>query len=391
LLRWVGYVPGQVFRHAYTQQVDSLVPLRGFQVDSLGVLCVSAEGKTWVRQALASPHRPADSATIDWSLHQVVNGHRNPATAPWYSRRLEVHPAFRQLLAQYEKSPINSAGFRSLPFEPVPDSAGKRVLLLGDSFGWGLSAEPLNTSCVDRLLARGWVVYNASMIGADPAQYAALADALIPKLKPHIVVVQYFTGNDNMYFDRTAKAGQPLFYQTNAGWIWAFSGGVFQPTPQAAYHAGLASVRLEPCTPWRRWCSGSALGTRLWVACARLGLLDSLSSVQRYHQLQDRRFRQGYLAPHELRPPQALRHLERVRQLAGRFDSRFVCVLLPDYRHLQNKLDLEAYTGLTALTPHTCPHLTPQHYHQHADNHLNNQGVAVWENWLHQLLTKYAE
>ena len=127
-------------------------------------------------------------------------------------------------LSEYHKHPLNEEGFRSISFD-FKDTSRTSILLIGDSFTWGLNARPKTNSFSDRLLARGYVVYNAGIIGTDPAQYLTVARKYIPLLKPDFVVVNYYEGNDQMFTIRESVSEHPANYTTTAGWFPGYVNG----------------------------------------------------------------------------------------------------------------------------------------------------------------------
>ncbi len=106
---------------------------------------------------------------------------------------------------------INEDGFRSPSFSKL-DSCKKKVLFIGDSFAWGKSAEPLTGNCFVDLVRKetGCEVINLGIPGADPAQYYELAKKYIPTLKPDVVFVMFFMGNDLMTEDRKVIPWPPV-------------------------------------------------------------------------------------------------------------------------------------------------------------------------------------
>ena len=96
---------------------------------------------------------------------------------------------------------LNADGFRDEPFEEPPAGAF-RAVVLGDSFafGWGVEAweafPQLLESLVSERLGRLAVFFNLSTEGSDVEEYVSHLRRLGPTLKPHLVVVSYFVGND---------------------------------------------------------------------------------------------------------------------------------------------------------------------------------------------------
>jgi hypothetical protein len=131
---------------------------------------------------------------------------------------------------------INQDGFRSPAFANV-DSNKKKVLFIGDSFAWGKSAQPI-TNCFVDLVRRetGLEVINLGIPGADPVQYFMLAHKYIPILKPDVVFVMFFMGNDLMLEDRKVMEGHSFCYATNAGMLFADIDGRYFSTAQQAYN-----------------------------------------------------------------------------------------------------------------------------------------------------------
>lgn len=135
---------------------------------------------------------------------------------------------------------INSEGFRSPDFNKL-DSTKKKVLFIGDSFTWGLSAQPLENHCFVDLLRNetNYEVINLGIPATDPPQYAALAKKYIPRFKPDITFVVFYMGNDLLTEDRQVTPDVPFYYYTNAGAISADIDGIHFKSPEAAYHYGM--------------------------------------------------------------------------------------------------------------------------------------------------------
>jgi hypothetical protein len=114
---------------------------------------------------------------------------------------------------------INRYGFRTKEFDSISPEKTK-ILLLGDSFTWGMSALPLDNSFAD-ILSREtkYEIINTGIPGTDPYQYEGIANWLIPELKPEIVLVFFFPGNDIIKKTRKLIPAEPLYFYTNAGAI----------------------------------------------------------------------------------------------------------------------------------------------------------------------------
>ena len=96
---------------------------------------------------------------------------------------------------------LNEHGFRGRALPSAGEQAELRVLYLGDSFlvGEAVRAEELMTARVEAgLSARGIdaEVYNLSVIDYGTAQELLLLDAFGPQIRPDVVVLALFSGND---------------------------------------------------------------------------------------------------------------------------------------------------------------------------------------------------
>lgn len=104
----------------------------------------------------------------------------------------------------------------------------KAIMLIGDSYTYGLSAE-LGMSFAEQLNRDpGYAVFNAGIPGTDAPQYEAVIREYIAggRLKPDQVIV-CLTSNDLGHFpDRRLTPGVPLLYYTNVGGIYTYQGGL---------------------------------------------------------------------------------------------------------------------------------------------------------------------
>lgn len=136
-----------------------------------------------------------------------------------------------------EKLYINSDGFRGKEFSKL-DSAKKKILFIGDSFTWGMSASPFWDSSFCDILARetNFEIINTGVPAADPTQYEEIAKEYVPALKPDYVVVVFFMGNDLMKWERGIVPGRQFYYWTNAGAVLADIDGKHFKGAEDAYH-----------------------------------------------------------------------------------------------------------------------------------------------------------
>lgn len=94
---------------------------------------------------------------------------------------------------------VNSLGFRGA--EPSSEGSALRVLAIGDSatYGWGVGDAEAWPTVLERELRRRGVrvdVANLGRPGAGPDQYARIAEAAVPLLKPDWVIVGLLQGDD---------------------------------------------------------------------------------------------------------------------------------------------------------------------------------------------------
>ncbi len=130
---------------------------------------------------------------------------------------------------------INGNGFRTSEFQDL-DTVKHKLLLIGDSFTWGLTAQPLDSCFADLLkpMIESRVI-NTGIPIADPAQYEAIARRYIPMLKPEKVIIMFYLGNDIMPEPRPTIPNKPFYYYTNAGALMANDGTVRLHSAQEAY------------------------------------------------------------------------------------------------------------------------------------------------------------
>ena len=160
---------------------------------------------------------------------------------------------------------INAQGFhdtQEFAASPALDSA-RRILVLGDSFAFGGSAE-IGNSFVETLEARfdSAIIWNTAIPGAGTNQAIASHQAFAPIMQPHLTLVAFYMNDfdDNMlpvdsYFmgvDSTGKqlsvrqyqvdaAGAPVLLNQQSDLYYRFHR--VEP-PANAFHQALGETRL---------------------------------------------------------------------------------------------------------------------------------------------------
>jgi lysophospholipase L1-like esterase len=245
VLRMLNFQPG---RHTYTRYfstVDSLYSLNGFETDSIGILKISSEAKNEIEQTIKLRKNDIilkpkiyEVYTIAADNIDVINGSIDNEISRYYkllqSKDTSELDEFENAVIDYIHSPINDDGFRSICFKKY-SSEKPKILLLGDSFTWGHSTTNKTSSFADILLSQGYVVYNTGISATDVAQYLAIARKYIPILKPDIVIVNFYLGNDITYYERKIIPYASVFFPTNAGYLMSCPHAKYFESPKATY------------------------------------------------------------------------------------------------------------------------------------------------------------
>lgn len=293
-LRQLGYSPGIFEKYHDFDIVDSVFLYENYETDAFGIYKFSP----WVSDSVRKYYDETEELTLNPRFNNIINwmdGIRDvyksfsklelklekyekgeesidnidfgnsefEKSLQSIVRKESAQRQWGKLLKEYVRSPYNREGFRSIAF----DSTGAKVprlLLIGDSFVYGMSASPFYNSYSDILLSRKYIVYNAGIPGVDPAQYAAIAKKYIPLLKPDIVILNFFPGNDLMPFSRAASKEEPHEHMTNAGFFESNPLGKYMTMEEAyAYYLSLIQIPASESL-FNKICSKSSILSIFW-------------------------------------------------------------------------------------------------------------------------------
>jgi hypothetical protein len=326
-LRSTGAVPGDVSPDwANFRKVDTLVVTDEFIVDSLGIMRANPEfGNVWGKS-------------------------------------------------------INSLGFHS-PELSGADTTAPSVMLIGDSFVWGMTASHDDSSFASILRAEaGMTVHNFGIPATDPVQYALVAEHYIPVVRPRAVMVFFFMGNDLMFHDREVKPFRPQFVTTNAGAIMLdIEGRRFSDVVEAydflvneRYH--LSGQHSLPERVIRR----SALLSRLYSIRFRIE-----EKVRWERGIRDLSISNRYLMA--------------IKRTAERNGAEFRIIVIPERKEANMARDrYETRYGHFMFHPSLRPHIhwpevRKDLYVPYPDAHLNDRGHRVYADFIRKLLEEMGE
>jgi len=382
LLRKIGFEPGHLVYTPYFHPVDSLFLLDGFSTDSDGIFKVSGKAREFICDELKRKHCSYDLEPIGenqfpgiYSVAEnfiLLQGYRYKSEFKSFLSKLNSvsdtsDAGFYSAVRNYVECPINANGFRSIEFKKY-NTRRKSLLLLGDSFTWGDLASNLTNSFADLLLAKGYVVYNTGIAGTDPAQYLQLAKKLIPELMPDYVVVNFYIGNDIMYFERTVQPYVPLLYCTNAGNLLACPDGIYFNSPQEAYRYTLAHFTIPKDDNRINYLfSKTALSTLLWSAITRAKPEWTMSGYKDYYQK---------IKAVKTKDPFSDKQLAAIKDITERHGGKFLLVAIPMYDG-RKFIFPENYPRLFQGLDYHIPPVKKEYYENRRDGHYNDRGHAM--------------
>ncbi len=412
-LRVTGTRPGWIDQFDGFKEVDSLVIYKNFETDDAGIYKFSP----WVTDSLLKyfdcQRRVITNARVKQSLYesdkiyylyesfckQTVNP--DPSLYWWILERqseesdsnaiLNTHRrilnntaptdrCWRAAVEQYFSRPFNHEGFRSIPFRN-DSSHTLKVLVIGDSFVYGMDARPFQNSFVDLLLSRGYLVYAAGIPGTDPPQYAAIARKYIPIIKPDIVICCFYTGNDFMKSEREPSVDRPIEYVTNAGLYSSYRADGTYMTSQQAYQYYLSICRFPAAgsNKFDWFCSYTAIGSKVWNICLNKGLI-------RYAP-RDEYYRTNKI-PSDSIYRYTRKYIERIRACCEENKVPIVFTIIPE----KNPVDISD-TVFDYIFDHKFEMpkgLDDKKDYFHRGIHFNNDGSLKYADFLDKILKAYA-
>lgn len=285
---------------------------------------------------------------------------------------------------------INSEGFfSSIEFTPesvetIRKSGKKVVMLIGDSFTQGCCADHVNASFAE-LLNQGddYTILNFGISGADPVQYRLIVEKYAETLKPDIIVVAVYGGNDILEYDRTAKPYIPLSYPIKNG-PWLNSEGPIYLTEQGTYFKNFDEAKAHYFEYFSLWSDESSFfekTIRYSVILSRPYL--KWKTKRRYEEIK-------HQMPESLgRMPYSQQNLDSLNTTAKKLGIPVIFSLIPSPSDVNTKQNLQKkydflFEGLKYATP---SNLKVEDYDGLADaNHFNNEGHKKYADFLTTLI-----
>ncbi|MCB9256467.1 MAG: SGNH/GDSL hydrolase family protein [Chitinophagales bacterium] len=290
------------------------------------------------------------------------------------------------IFQEYLRQPINAEGFRSIAFKRYEGIDKLKILLIGDSFAWGLSARPIFNSYSDLLLGKDYLVYNTGISGTDPAQYAAIAEKYIPMLQPDLVIVNFYLGNDFMSFPRSVEKDKVHEYYTNLGFLDSYPAGEFLSFEQAIVFYKSISA-LPPNSFFNSFCSKTRVGTHLlWKTLFALSLVKH-PNLSAYYTIQDRELMEKAEITKE--------YISRINKICKDNEIECLNTIIPEVPFVWNKASIIKNEGKYKLAldlvfqniPYSFPtSLSAKDYS--SNGHFNNMGNEKYALFLDEEIQK---
>jgi hypothetical protein len=276
---------------------------------------------------------------------------------------------------------VNSDGFRGIPFEPA-DATRPKILFLGDSFTWGLSARPITNSFVDLVSRHGYLAYNAGIPGTGPNQYAYLAEKYIPILRPDFVAVMFYLGND-------MKRPDPMIpyhnahHLTNAGSLNPFDEAGRYMSAEKAYQYYLRLSNKVAIDPGDRSAGASlgriltrtVVGSYFWWGAGKIAGRSPGSGEKK---LRPSDAPEIPAAPEDCRAEYLRPYLKRIREASEAGRARMILFLIP--KRPSKAAGIHNYENNRCLFDDFDPVVPPanllgeEDYMKPPNDHLNNAG-----------------
>ena len=392
----IGLKPGRRIGQSYFREVDSLIVGDDFRTDADGITKIGTEPRKFVRERLTLHQNLTEGELTrietdlwKWDGYGCVNSYypivvdSSETEFGLFIRSLRSKDSL--LLTKHElncleyiNDPINEDGFRSLPFEPKTDSTKTSVFLIGDSFTFGHSAQNYTNSFADRLTAKGYICMNSGITCADPPQYAAIAKKYIPRVKPDVVIVNFYLGNDRQYFYREVEQERPLCYPTNAGMLMGQSAGV-NLTAEESYNLARHHLEIHP----RKWYGKpfrlTSLSTGIWLVGEKLKITGSYSKEFDW-------FYTG-MVENQVSEPTASYYLSQIDSVCSAYGSKLIISVIPAYSKFSeanNKKLTPLFPGMKFVTPD----VDKSWYWHRPDGHFHDEGHGMYADFLDREIKK---
>ena len=383
-----GYKPEYPFGPTHFKIVPELYDLKGYMTDSLGIMKIDTSIRTHVANQIKANEGEYDVVPIDqkyWTApfyigYEFMNlrtGIYKGAYSLFIdSLKRKVNPDNIDLAyLEYARLPINKEGFRSISFQNHQTDKIK-ILILGDSFAYGMEANNILDGFADLLSTKGYVVYNTGIGGADLPQYHAICARYISEIKPDIVIVNVYLGNDITFLNRPLIPYVPILFPTNAGNLYSFQEGVQFYSPESVYEHVLKmmSIKIED-----RFLSNFAaktrIGTLVWYY---------LCSKDLIHNCENEYYTKFIIDEIGLDYDINCHYLEKIRLLSEANGAKLITSIIPQSINL-NIPENDLNEQLSGFDYELINGLTERDYAR-LDGHFNNQGYRKYADFLDSLI-----
>jgi hypothetical protein len=303
-------------------------------------------------------NKPGDISP-DWSNFKKVD---TLISTPDFYFKNGIIICSQKVAAKYDTY-INKDGFRNKEFDSI-DSSKPICLLIGDSYTFGFSADPVSASFANILLADTSREYiNLGVPVADPVQYEYLASKYATRFHPSEIIIPFFLGNDIMIHDRKIDTINPFWINTNAGGIFLDIDGKHFPTVQQAYNYILSGKYdiSQSHNPLEKIIAQSAILSKIYSVKSRIAERQKFENA-----MQDMSITKSHLYP--------------IAALCRQQDIKLRIVVIPELReaHLTATELRQKYKSLfsdTVLQQYiSIPQVMESWYVPYPDAHLNNIG-----------------
>jgi hypothetical protein len=263
----------------------------------------------------------------------------------------------------------------------------KVVLLVGDSYTNGCCPDTYQ-DCFASLLNESddYEVLNFGVGGTDPLHYELVVKKYLPILKPDLVFIAVYLGNDEMAYDRTAKPNIPVCYPIKQG-PWLSSEAPIHLRKANTYFKNFKEAEDFYFTYYSLWSDRS----NFFEKTIRHSILLSRVYLKWKERRENKRVAaKGVLFDVPEKPPFTYNHLKEIETFCQEKNTPTLFVAIPSPADANNKINLKQKYGhlFNEITWYSkVSNLSYSDYDGRSEgNHFNNQGHLKFTQFVRPLL-----